>query len=750
MKAYATPNLDKIAAGGLTMRMSFSSTPTCTPARAALLTGMSPWNHGMLGYGTVAPFYPVEFPRVLGTLGGYTTASFGKDHFGWNSSDERGNDHGYQTTMLYDGLGSWNAHASNHWAGEFDEYDQWFERTLPGKDPQATLDGFDGDGWNGWHGRPYVYNETMHPTYWVGSHAVDFLTAQAAKATAGTSSKPFLAKVSFHRPHSPYDPPQRVLDAVKASDLPPYQLCKGATADPSAPKADDSGHGDNWCLRFRGETQKGDVSGCGPSNADAWCGLMPDANATLSRRAYAASIRFVDEQVGRIYDTLVSTKLLATTFIIFTADHGDGQGSMFHWRKGECFSSSSSSSSSSPFPSLSLSLSAILRHLLWLSRTTPQHRVFPYLFPLTSPPPPFLTSSLQGYPYEFSAHVPMLLRWPESWVPPTPVVLKRGTTIQAPLVSELRDVLHTVIDAAGLAAMSGVAPAGHYMAEDGKSLLCLLYDPTGLQDCAYPLNPGPWREWVDLEHSTCYNNTNHWSALTDGAMKYVYRAWKGDEQLFNLANDPAETTDLALLSSSQTTLLKWRARLVAQYVREGRGAVPGWLSADNKTLLVRTASTTYSPNYPHAPPPPPPAPLAVGAPITMKGNGGSATCNTNDCWKKSSTAGLLELISPSGFCVGGDATKLVLALCNATAAKRGWHAETLLPTPKPIEFALDFTQGKSGTLVATALGGLCLTADGGEGVLATCVTEEASQKFLWGASGRFCSSDGGCIHAGEK
>jgi hypothetical protein len=52
-------------------------------------------------------------------------------------------------------------------------------------------------------------------------------------------------------------------------------------------------------------------------------------------------------------------------------------------------------------------------------------------------------------------------------------------------------------------------------------------------------------------------------------MKYVYRAWKGDEQLFNLANDPAETTDLALLSSSQTTLLKWRARLVAQYVREG-------------------------------------------------------------------------------------------------------------------------------------------------------------------------------------
>ena len=68
--AYATPGLDRIAKvtvtvtmtppvttivakEGLTMTYSYSSTPTCTPARAALLTGQSPWNHGMLGYGNV-------------------------------------------------------------------------------------------------------------------------------------------------------------------------------------------------------------------------------------------------------------------------------------------------------------------------------------------------------------------------------------------------------------------------------------------------------------------------------------------------------------------------------------------------------------------------------------------------------------------------------------------------------------------------------------------------------------------------
>lgn len=42
------------------------------------MTGLSPWNHGMLGYGAVALRYPFELPRALDAAG-YTTASIGKE-----------------------------------------------------------------------------------------------------------------------------------------------------------------------------------------------------------------------------------------------------------------------------------------------------------------------------------------------------------------------------------------------------------------------------------------------------------------------------------------------------------------------------------------------------------------------------------------------------------------------------------------------------------------------------------------------
>ncbi|MFP4055350.1 MAG: sulfatase [Candidatus Brocadiia bacterium] len=47
--AVPTPNLQRLAEGGVVFRNCFCSTPTCSASRAALLTGMYPHNNGMLG-----------------------------------------------------------------------------------------------------------------------------------------------------------------------------------------------------------------------------------------------------------------------------------------------------------------------------------------------------------------------------------------------------------------------------------------------------------------------------------------------------------------------------------------------------------------------------------------------------------------------------------------------------------------------------------------------------------------------------
>src|SRR5690348_13811941 len=63
-RVIRTPNMDRLAREGMRFRSAYSCTPTCTPARAALLTGLAPWNHGVLGTGAVGRKYPYTMPQA--------------------------------------------------------------------------------------------------------------------------------------------------------------------------------------------------------------------------------------------------------------------------------------------------------------------------------------------------------------------------------------------------------------------------------------------------------------------------------------------------------------------------------------------------------------------------------------------------------------------------------------------------------------------------------------------------------------
>ena len=444
-----TPSFDRIAREGAYFQHAYSSTPTCIPARAALLTGQSPWHHGMIGYGKVAERYPFEMPRALNDAGYYTFA-IGKLHY----SPQR-NYHGFQDALLDE--------SGRVWTPDFiSDYRKWFKEQAPDLNPDAT-----GIGWNDYRSGKYVLPEELHPTHWTGDRAVEFIEKY-------NRDEPFMLKVSFARPHSPYDPPQRFWDMYSDEDMP-------------AP------HVGKWAEEF---------AECDKNNYTTWHGDLGIKQAKRSRRGYYGSISFIDEQIGKILNALEKRGMLDNTLILFSVDHGDMMGDHHHWRK--------------------------------------------------------------SYAYEGSAGIPMLVRWPDS------IKTRRGQTITQPV--ELRDVLPTFLDAAG---------AGIPDCVDGKSLLTLVRGETD-----------GWRDYIDLEHDICYDKTNHWNALTDGKWKYIYHAFDGGQQLFDLENDPGEINDLASDPAYKWTLKMWRQRMIEHFAERGEPFIV------NGDLGVRLERMLYSPDYP--------------------------------------------------------------------------------------------------------------------------------------------------------
>jgi arylsulfatase len=286
-RSIQTPNLDRLAVEGVRFHSAYSSTPTCTPARAALLTGCSPWRHGMLGHGEVAERYPAELPRLFNDAG-YHTAVVGKCHY-----HPQRNAHGFAFALL-------DESGRVEDAGFRSDYRSWFWSQAPGENPDRT-----GIGWNDYRSRPYALPERLHPTTWTGDCAVRFITDYAR-------SEPFLLKVSFARPHSPYDPPERLMRRY---------------ADVSLPGP----HVGDWAARYAPRSGAGN---------EIWHGELPAEQVRASRKGYYGAVTFVDEQVGRILEALERRAWLDDTLVIFTSDHGDMTGDHHLWRKSYGYESS--------------------------------------------------------------------------------------------------------------------------------------------------------------------------------------------------------------------------------------------------------------------------------------------------------------------------------------------------------------------------------------------------------------------------
>ncbi len=191
-----TPTLDQLAARGTRFSNAYSATPTCIPARTALMTGLAQETHRRVGYRDGVPFdYPItlagEFRR-----GGHQTRAIGKMHV-WPERARIG----FDDVALHDGYVHFSRRRSR--ATElFDDYLPWLRQRAGDAAADYADHGLD---CNAILARPWDKDEALHPTNWVVSEAISWLYRRDVTA-------PFFLYLSFHRPHPPYDPPQWAFD----------------------------------------------------------------------------------------------------------------------------------------------------------------------------------------------------------------------------------------------------------------------------------------------------------------------------------------------------------------------------------------------------------------------------------------------------------------------------------------------------------------------------------------------------------
>ncbi|MHC4798597.1 MAG: sulfatase family protein, partial [Planctomycetota bacterium] len=78
-KEVKTPNMDRLAGGGVRFANAFTHTGQCCPARYTLWTGRYAHSHGVRWNGVVEPLEETTVVELFKEAG-YATACFGKHH----------------------------------------------------------------------------------------------------------------------------------------------------------------------------------------------------------------------------------------------------------------------------------------------------------------------------------------------------------------------------------------------------------------------------------------------------------------------------------------------------------------------------------------------------------------------------------------------------------------------------------------------------------------------------------------------
>jgi arylsulfatase A-like enzyme len=288
-----SPNIDRLAATGVTFTRAYCNVPVCGASRASLLTGTRPTYNRFLQYYAQAD---VEAPDAV-TIpehfrnNGYRTISVGKvfhtpadnEAKAWSETpfrldhhrrpDESWSDQGWQNYITDDNL----AIAKSRTSG-------------------AAL--------------PWEKADVPDTAYFDGQYArkaIEYLR------TFKSSDQPFFLALGFLKPHLPFNAPQKYWDLYEREEI---ELADNPFFPENAPDQARSNWGE---LRaYYGIPGEGPVS---------------DSVARTLVHGYYACVSFTDALIGQVLEELDRLGLRENTIIVLWGDHGWNLGEHGMWCK---------------------------------------------------------------------------------------------------------------------------------------------------------------------------------------------------------------------------------------------------------------------------------------------------------------------------------------------------------------------------------------------------------------------------------